>query len=182
MSGASPVLVVTRLDDATADVVIGELGRRSVPVVRLDPATSRRRSGWQRARKVRGSQVRCGRRPGSWRWTRSAPCTGAARAPAPLPKDWTDRMPTGAQSRHATASAESWRHCRARTTSTTRGATGPPSISLPSSRPRRGAGCACRRRSSPTTPSGPGGSSVIMARPSTSRCTTASTPIGTAEA
>ncbi|MFJ3552393.1 ATP-grasp ribosomal peptide maturase [Streptomyces sp. NPDC090114] len=37
MSGASPVLVVTRLDDATADVVIGELGRRSVPVVRLDP-------------------------------------------------------------------------------------------------------------------------------------------------
>ncbi|NIL50939.1 hypothetical protein HBK87_10175 [Streptomyces sp. 2BBP-J2] len=37
MSGASPALVVTRLDDATADVVIGELGRRSVPVVRLDP-------------------------------------------------------------------------------------------------------------------------------------------------
>ncbi|MGW5211157.1 ATP-grasp ribosomal peptide maturase [Streptomyces sp. NPDC004051] len=37
MSGASPVLVVTRLDDATADVVIEELNRRSVPVVRLDP-------------------------------------------------------------------------------------------------------------------------------------------------
>ncbi|WP_331449210.1 ATP-grasp ribosomal peptide maturase [Streptomyces prasinus] len=37
MNGAPPVLVVTRLDDATADVVIEELGRRSVPVVRLDP-------------------------------------------------------------------------------------------------------------------------------------------------
>ncbi|MBZ6114581.1 MULTISPECIES: ATP-grasp ribosomal peptide maturase [Streptomyces] len=37
MSAASPVLVVTRLDDATADVVVEELGRRSVPVVRLDP-------------------------------------------------------------------------------------------------------------------------------------------------
>ncbi|MFD7457835.1 MULTISPECIES: ATP-grasp ribosomal peptide maturase [unclassified Streptomyces] len=32
-----PVLVVTRLDDATADEVIGELNRRRVPVVRLDP-------------------------------------------------------------------------------------------------------------------------------------------------
>jgi ATP-grasp ribosomal peptide maturase len=32
-----PVLVVTRLDDPTADVVIGELNRRRVPVVRLDP-------------------------------------------------------------------------------------------------------------------------------------------------
>lgn len=31
------MLVVTRLDDATADVVIDELCRRSVPVVRLDP-------------------------------------------------------------------------------------------------------------------------------------------------
>ncbi|MGW0824077.1 ATP-grasp ribosomal peptide maturase [Streptomyces sp. NPDC002845] len=34
---SSPVLVVTRLDDATADGVIEELNRRSVPVVRLDP-------------------------------------------------------------------------------------------------------------------------------------------------
>ncbi|MER6434086.1 ATP-grasp ribosomal peptide maturase [Streptomyces sp900105245] len=33
----SPVLVVTRLDDMTADVVIEELGRRRVPVIRLDP-------------------------------------------------------------------------------------------------------------------------------------------------
>lgn len=32
-----PVLVVTRLDDATADLVIEELNRRGVPVVRLDP-------------------------------------------------------------------------------------------------------------------------------------------------
>ncbi|MEU7182743.1 MULTISPECIES: ATP-grasp ribosomal peptide maturase [Streptomyces] len=32
-----PVLVVTRLDDATADLVITELNRRDVPVVRLDP-------------------------------------------------------------------------------------------------------------------------------------------------
>ncbi|AJE83730.1 hypothetical protein SLNWT_3354 [Streptomyces albus] len=31
------VLVVTRADDATADMVIEELNRRSVPVVRLDP-------------------------------------------------------------------------------------------------------------------------------------------------
>ncbi|MGW7004258.1 ATP-grasp ribosomal peptide maturase [Streptomyces sp. NPDC054933] len=40
MSGraAEPsVLVITRLDDATADVVIEELNRRGVPVVRLDP-------------------------------------------------------------------------------------------------------------------------------------------------
>jgi len=33
----SPVLVVTQLDDATADGVIEELGRRAVPVARLDP-------------------------------------------------------------------------------------------------------------------------------------------------
>lgn len=38
MTSLSPVLVVTQLDDATADVVIEELGRREVPVVRLDPA------------------------------------------------------------------------------------------------------------------------------------------------
>lgn len=31
------VLVVTCLDDSTSDVVIGELGRRGVPVIRLDP-------------------------------------------------------------------------------------------------------------------------------------------------
>ncbi|MET7606594.1 ATP-grasp ribosomal peptide maturase [Streptomyces avermitilis] len=35
--GGPPVLVVTRLDDATADDVITELNRRRVPVVRLDP-------------------------------------------------------------------------------------------------------------------------------------------------
>ncbi|MET7716699.1 ATP-grasp ribosomal peptide maturase [Streptomyces sp. NPDC005407] len=32
-----PVLVVTRLDDATADTVISELNRRKLPVARLDP-------------------------------------------------------------------------------------------------------------------------------------------------
>lgn len=36
-ASAPPVLVVTRLDDQTADLVIMELNRRSVPVVRLDP-------------------------------------------------------------------------------------------------------------------------------------------------
>ncbi|RPE39704.1 ATP-grasp ribosomal peptide maturase [Streptomyces sp. Ag109_O5-1] len=36
-AGGPPVLVVTRLDDATADEVITELNRRRVPVVRLDP-------------------------------------------------------------------------------------------------------------------------------------------------
>ncbi|MGP2435923.1 MvdC/MvdD family ATP grasp protein [Streptomyces sp. JW3] len=35
--GGTPVLVVTRLDDATADVVISELNRRRMPVVRFDP-------------------------------------------------------------------------------------------------------------------------------------------------
>ncbi|MEV0254776.1 ATP-grasp ribosomal peptide maturase [Streptomyces sp. NPDC050732] len=35
---SAPVLVVSRTDDATADVVIEELNRRWVPVVRLDPA------------------------------------------------------------------------------------------------------------------------------------------------
>ncbi|MGI5403025.1 ATP-grasp ribosomal peptide maturase [Streptomyces sp. CA-135486] len=35
--GNPPVLVVTRLDDITADTVICELNRRKVPVVRLDP-------------------------------------------------------------------------------------------------------------------------------------------------
>ncbi|WP_324615412.1 MvdC/MvdD family ATP grasp protein [Streptomyces sp. NRRL S-920] len=35
--GGPPVLVVTRLDDATADEVITELDQRRVPVVRLDP-------------------------------------------------------------------------------------------------------------------------------------------------
>jgi ATP-grasp ribosomal peptide maturase len=36
-AGGPPVLVVTRLDDATADEVITELNRRQVPVARLDP-------------------------------------------------------------------------------------------------------------------------------------------------
>ncbi|MFE2078042.1 ATP-grasp ribosomal peptide maturase [Streptomyces misionensis] len=36
-AGGPPVLVVTRLDDATADEVITELNRRRVPVTRLDP-------------------------------------------------------------------------------------------------------------------------------------------------
>jgi ATP-grasp ribosomal peptide maturase len=35
--GGPPVVVVTQLDDATADEVISELNRRRVPVVRLDP-------------------------------------------------------------------------------------------------------------------------------------------------
>ncbi|MFD3996158.1 ATP-grasp ribosomal peptide maturase [Streptomyces sp. NPDC058583] len=43
MSAAGPVLVVTMIDDPTADLVIGELHGRGVPVVRLDsgdfPAT-----------------------------------------------------------------------------------------------------------------------------------------------
>ncbi|NJP41923.1 ATP-grasp ribosomal peptide maturase [Actinacidiphila epipremni] len=38
MTLPSPVLVVTGLDDVTADVVIEELGQRRVPVIRLDPA------------------------------------------------------------------------------------------------------------------------------------------------
>ncbi|MET8976202.1 ATP-grasp ribosomal peptide maturase [Streptomyces sp. NPDC004539] len=37
MTSPDPVLVVSRVDDATADVVIEELNRRQVPVVRLDP-------------------------------------------------------------------------------------------------------------------------------------------------
>ncbi|MGW2369594.1 ATP-grasp ribosomal peptide maturase [Streptomyces sp. NPDC001667] len=37
MVDARPVVVVTRLDDVTADLVIDELNERSVPVVRLDP-------------------------------------------------------------------------------------------------------------------------------------------------
>ncbi len=35
---ARPVAVVTALDDITADMVIAELNRRGVPVVRFDPA------------------------------------------------------------------------------------------------------------------------------------------------
>ncbi|MFJ6661326.1 ATP-grasp ribosomal peptide maturase [Streptomyces sp. NPDC091377] len=38
MSGNRPVLVVTETDDATADMVITELNRRGVPVVRFNPA------------------------------------------------------------------------------------------------------------------------------------------------
>ncbi|MCX9191357.1 ATP-grasp ribosomal peptide maturase [Carbonactinospora thermoautotrophica] len=38
MGDERPVLVVTRLDDPTADNVIAELNRRAVPVVRLDAA------------------------------------------------------------------------------------------------------------------------------------------------
>ncbi|MEW1701134.1 ATP-grasp ribosomal peptide maturase [Streptomyces sp. NPDC091278] len=37
MSPSASVLVVSQLDDATADAVIEELNRRQVPVVRLDP-------------------------------------------------------------------------------------------------------------------------------------------------
>ncbi|MGW7004859.1 hypothetical protein ACWGCW_19075 [Streptomyces sp. NPDC054933] len=33
-----PVVVVTEADDQTADMVIDELNRRAVPVVRLNPA------------------------------------------------------------------------------------------------------------------------------------------------
>ncbi|WP_016908389.1 ATP-grasp ribosomal peptide maturase [Streptomyces xiaopingdaonensis] len=36
MSGAEPVAVVTEVDDVTADMVIAELNRRGVPVVRFD--------------------------------------------------------------------------------------------------------------------------------------------------
>lgn len=35
---ASTVLVVTALEDVTADLVIGALNEREVPVVRVDPA------------------------------------------------------------------------------------------------------------------------------------------------
>ncbi|MBQ1158477.1 ATP-grasp ribosomal peptide maturase [Streptomyces sp. A73] len=38
MSASGPVLVVSRLDDTTADSVIEELNRRCVPVMRMDPA------------------------------------------------------------------------------------------------------------------------------------------------
>ncbi|GAA0613357.1 ATP-grasp ribosomal peptide maturase [Streptomyces crystallinus] len=38
MTAAGPVVVVSRVGDATADMVIEELNRRRVPVVRLDPA------------------------------------------------------------------------------------------------------------------------------------------------
>lgn len=38
MTEQGPVLVATETDDATADMVIGELNRRSVPVVRFNPA------------------------------------------------------------------------------------------------------------------------------------------------
>jgi ATP-grasp ribosomal peptide maturase len=37
LTTAAPVLVVSRVDDVTADVVIDELNRRRVPVVRVDP-------------------------------------------------------------------------------------------------------------------------------------------------
>ncbi|WP_327236267.1 ATP-grasp ribosomal peptide maturase [Streptomyces sp. NBC_01317] len=37
-SGEAPVLVVSRADDVTADLVIEELNERAVPVVRLNPA------------------------------------------------------------------------------------------------------------------------------------------------
>jgi ATP-grasp ribosomal peptide maturase len=37
-AGVRPVVVVTELDDPTADMVIEELNRRQVPVVRFDPA------------------------------------------------------------------------------------------------------------------------------------------------
>jgi ATP-grasp ribosomal peptide maturase len=38
MTEPRPVLVVTQPDDVTADIVVAELNRRSVPVVRFDPA------------------------------------------------------------------------------------------------------------------------------------------------
>lgn len=38
MSDEKPVLVVTEADDLTADMVITQLNRRSVPVVRFNPA------------------------------------------------------------------------------------------------------------------------------------------------
>ncbi|MBU7598542.1 ATP-grasp ribosomal peptide maturase [Streptomyces sp. P38-E01] len=37
MTSGRPVIVVSRLDDATCDLVVEELNRRHVPVVRLDP-------------------------------------------------------------------------------------------------------------------------------------------------
>lgn len=38
MSDAGPVAVVTEVDDVTADMVITELDKRGVPVVRFDPS------------------------------------------------------------------------------------------------------------------------------------------------
>ena len=38
MSDAEPVAVVTEVDDVTADMVITELDKRGVPVVRFDPS------------------------------------------------------------------------------------------------------------------------------------------------
>ncbi|GAA3292753.1 hypothetical protein GCM10020295_12880 [Streptomyces cinereospinus] len=38
MSHAGPVAVVTEVDDVTADMVITELNKRGVPVVRFDPS------------------------------------------------------------------------------------------------------------------------------------------------
>ncbi|MEO3845733.1 MULTISPECIES: MvdC/MvdD family ATP grasp protein [unclassified Streptomyces] len=109
--GGAAVVVVTRLDDASADEVIAELNRRHVPVARLDPgdfpghvtvnaefgshglagtlSTSSRRLDLSRVRSV------------YWRRPR----------PNSAPGTWPGRTPAGRSPRPGTGSAECWRLC-----------------------------------------------------------------------
>ncbi|WP_399892131.1 MvdC/MvdD family ATP grasp protein [Streptomyces sp. BBFR51] len=182
MSAASPVLVVTRLDDATADVVVEELGRRSVPVVRLDPghfpATTTVAARAEGPRLT--GEVRTGTRSvaldavRSVYWRRPRPYSAPDGLKGP-DADWCAQ-----QAHHGLGgilTALPGAHYV-----TTRGATGLPSTSRLSTLPPRGAGCTYHRHCSPTMWSGHGSSSVITARPSTSRCTTANTSARTARA
>jgi len=128
---SSPVLVVTQLDDATADGVIEELNRRSVPVVRLDPGDL------PAAVTVHARVGDAGLVGGLRTTTRAADLDRVRsvywRRPSPYnpPEVVEPRTPAGAWSRPVTGWAACSPLCRARTTSTTPGATGTRSTNPP---------------------------------------------------
>ncbi|WP_328838587.1 hypothetical protein [Streptomyces europaeiscabiei] len=72
MASPRPVVVLTALDDVTADHVITELHSRGVPVVRLDPGSP-------------GEVTFSGRAGSGWSW--HGPSTGtASSATAQVPR------------------------------------------------------------------------------------------------
>lgn len=171
MTEQGPVLVATETDDATADMVIGELNRRGVPVVRFNPADLQ--DGTLTV------SARFGTCPG-------VPVAGQVRTPsrtADLTRvravywrrpDWPAYARLGADdARYAAAQA---RHGLGGTLYSLAYrwvnhpcATPPPTTNPPSSPWPSASACPYRRRSSPTTRTRRGIFSTPTARSSTSR-------------
>lgn len=106
-----PVLVCTEYEDATADLVIAELNRRRVPVLRFDPGRDFPASvvlaahigadGWD-------GRLTVGDRTADLSAVR--PCTTAGRAPTA--RVAASRRPASPRRRTGAAWAECWARCR----------------------------------------------------------------------